>query len=95
MTPGVPLRGTFGDLVKWINGRITCDPNSCSGEFRETRKWCEENGLPFEAVEERLNDLGCHCDCEVMWNIAAVGEDEARYDEIPHPDELIVVEDDE
>ena len=81
------LPKTYNDLFEYV--AIRCDLREengktvweCGNDLTFTKEFCEENGLAFEKIKERLNDTGGYCDCEVLLN---------SMDEIPRIDILPV-----
>jgi hypothetical protein len=74
-------------LAARLNGADALDPRggeedftwNCDNELTHTRRILGDMGLTWEQIEaatEELEDLGGHCDCEVMFNVVCVdGED--------------------
>jgi len=68
------LPKTYDDLFEYVATR--CDLREengktvweCGNDLTFTKEFCEENGLAFEKIKERLNDTGGYCDCEVLLN---------------------------
>ena len=42
--------------------------HGCNCTLENTKSFCELHKLDFEYIEERLNDTGGFCDCEVLMN---------------------------
>ena len=68
------LPKTYDDLFEYValrcglreeNGKTVW---GCGNDLTFTKEFCEENGLDFRKIKERLNDTGGYCDCEVLLN---------------------------
>ncbi|WP_158893127.1 DUF2695 domain-containing protein [Amycolatopsis anabasis] len=45
------------------------DDFGCDGTFRWTRRWRDACAPRATALEERLENRGAFCDCEIAWNV--------------------------
>jgi len=80
------LPKTYDDLFEYVS--VRCDLREengrtvweCSNDLAFTKEFCEENGLDFKKIKERLNDTGGYCDCKVLLNSMDVI---SRFDRLP------------
>ena len=60
---GCDFRMSDPDDIKTSDGRATA-------RWRRTERWLHAHGLDVRRNTSRLQELGGHCDCEVIWNVA-------------------------
>jgi hypothetical protein len=41
---------------------------TCHHDLRFAKSFCNEHGVDWAQVKERLHATGGHCDCEIIWN---------------------------
>lgn len=64
----------YGDLFAHVALRVAMHEkdgklySNCKNDLRFTEEFCEQHGLDFKAVKERLESEGGYCDCEVLFN---------------------------
>lgn len=81
-TSGLMTREQLDELVAFLEGPNGCDfrmsdPDdiktlrwTCDGTLAKTERWLHAHGLDVRRNTIRLQELGGHCDCEVLWNAA-------------------------
>jgi hypothetical protein len=93
MNSDVLLSGQFAELYAYLTdedrfgpgptlGRVTCDHT-----LHYTLAWMKEHRVQNPRANiEKIVDLGGHCDCEVLLNVAPEVWEERREEEITGPD---------
>ena len=53
------------DLIEFLIDAVASD-RKCQNALIHTRRFCEDHGIDFVAVQAKLNGRGIECDCEVL-----------------------------
>jgi hypothetical protein len=59
-------REQLDDLLEHLDHRMV---EPCDETLAMTRRWAEDQGVPWNRLETELHDSGAGCDCEVLANV--------------------------
>lgn len=78
------LSHTFHDIFIYLTNKVTFrdqptkpnNPWTCDGALTLTKQFCDENGMNFNFVQERLLAVGTTCDCGLLLNAVVLNTNE-------------------
>ncbi|PIE03239.1 MAG: hypothetical protein CSA81_03665 [Acidobacteria bacterium] len=54
-------------LLIAVEGALTVAP--CDHSLRHTSDWARKNGITWDSLKINLQNYGCYCDCELLFNL--------------------------
>ena len=75
----LPLsRELFFDLFDFLD--VQLEYQTCQDDFLLTQTFLEEHNVDVETVRDFLEANGAYCDCEVLYNVADLFEDQTGWE---------------
>ena len=76
----LPLsRELFFDLFDFLD--VQLEYQTCQDDFLLTQTFLEEHNVDVETVRDFLEANGAYCDCEVLYNVADLFEDQTGWEQ--------------